>query len=200
MSAEESDTRALILNVSAEQIRVNGFRATGLNDILSKTGLTKGAFYHYFKSKAELGKAVALEVVDAIIKDMWIAPLKRYDKAIDAIKATTDFALAAMTPQAAIDGCPLVNLALEMAPHDSDIRDALKQTVADWVGSIEEALFRDQGRGLIDPSINCQDAATFIVANLQGAIGLTKSTQDPAVFRSCLRVLDSYLDTLRVKN
>ena len=36
----------------------NGYEATGLSDILKASGLTKGSFYFYFKSKEELAAAV----------------------------------------------------------------------------------------------------------------------------------------------
>lgn len=41
----------------------HGFQAASLNNILAKTGLTKGALYHHFPDKDRLGYAVIEEVI-----------------------------------------------------------------------------------------------------------------------------------------
>ena len=53
-------TRQRIVEVAAERFRANGISATGLASIMSDAGLTNGAFYPHFKSKAALvGESVA---------------------------------------------------------------------------------------------------------------------------------------------
>lgn len=53
-------TRQRIVEVAAERFRADGIAATGLAGIMSDAGLTNGAFYPYFKSKAALvGESVS---------------------------------------------------------------------------------------------------------------------------------------------
>lgn len=47
-----------ILNVSFRLMIQNGYKDTSLNEIVTTAGLTKGAFYYYFKSKDELFEEV----------------------------------------------------------------------------------------------------------------------------------------------
>src|SRR5947208_16018602 len=57
-------SRGRIMEVAAERFRGDGIAATGLASIMSDAGLTNGAFYPHFQSKAQLVResvAAALE-------------------------------------------------------------------------------------------------------------------------------------------
>ena len=194
--ANTLSTRDTILRIAAGVIHENGFRATGLNDILSKSGLTKGAFYHHFKSKAELGVAVAKEIIDKTVRDLWIRPLERENAGIDVIKTSIEYAMAANTKDLVTMGCPLCNLASEMARHDEKICEALRNTIEDWRNNIVNVLQNDQKKGLVRKNVDCEQSAYFIISSLQGAISLAKPYHSSAPFRASLRGMLDYLDGL----
>ena len=52
-------SKQFLIEKSAELFLKNGYYNTGLSQILKECNLTKGSFYFYFKSKDELGVAVA---------------------------------------------------------------------------------------------------------------------------------------------
>ncbi|GLW55284.1 ScbR family autoregulator-binding transcription factor [Kitasatospora phosalacinea] len=54
-------SRRAILEAAAEVFDLRGYEAAGTNEILARTGLTRGALYHHFPSK----EAVALAVLEA---------------------------------------------------------------------------------------------------------------------------------------
>ncbi len=57
-------SRRRIMEIAAERFRCDGIAASGLAGIMSEAGLTNGAFYPHFRSKAELvseSVAAALE-------------------------------------------------------------------------------------------------------------------------------------------
>ncbi len=51
-------TRQEIVEAGARRFSLHGFFATGLHDILEGASVSKGAFYHHFKSKEDLALAV----------------------------------------------------------------------------------------------------------------------------------------------
>ena len=61
------ETRSHILDAAGELFAERGYDATSVADICARAGVTKGAFYHHFKSK----QAVFLE-----LRDRWLAPLE----------------------------------------------------------------------------------------------------------------------------
>lgn len=56
----KDSSRRRILDIAAQKFRADGIAATGLAGIMSDAGLTNGAFYPHFKSKAALvGESVS---------------------------------------------------------------------------------------------------------------------------------------------
>lgn len=60
-----AETRASLLDVAVRQFGERGYRRTSLDDIVAAAGLTKGALYHHFASKAALFAAVFLATEQA---------------------------------------------------------------------------------------------------------------------------------------
>ncbi len=58
-----TDTKDRIMQVARSLFSTHGCESTTLDDILTASGVTKGAFYHYFKSKESLCESVLDEVV-----------------------------------------------------------------------------------------------------------------------------------------
>lgn len=58
MARSGAATRERILDATEAMVFEHGFAGTSLDSVLARTGLTKGAFFYHFKSKAELGQAL----------------------------------------------------------------------------------------------------------------------------------------------
>jgi len=63
MSRHPTETKTRILHSARSLFSNHGFTATSLDDILGATGITKGAFYHYFRSKDHLCEVMLEDVV-----------------------------------------------------------------------------------------------------------------------------------------
>lgn len=83
-------SRSRIMEVAAQRFRTDGIAATGLAGIMGEAGLTNGAFYPHFQSKAELVRecvASALEDQSAQMREFLEAGGP--EKAIDAYLSPT---------------------------------------------------------------------------------------------------------------
>ena len=58
-------SRRRIIEVASDRFRSDGIAATGLAGIMSDAGLTNGAFYPHFQSKAELVRDSVAAALDA---------------------------------------------------------------------------------------------------------------------------------------
>lgn len=63
MARSATDTKERILKAAGSLYSNHGCEGTTLDDILTASGITKGAFYHYFKSKDGLCEALVDKVV-----------------------------------------------------------------------------------------------------------------------------------------
>lgn len=64
------DTRQQILDTAEDIILGKGFTAVGLNEILVCASVPKDSFYHYFKSKEQLGDALLEDYFDGYLSKL----------------------------------------------------------------------------------------------------------------------------------
>src|SRR5215510_10493809 len=65
------ETRRKILRAAFEEFYKTGFQGGSLNRIVDQAGTTKGALFHHFSGKNELGYAVVEEVIEPRLKARW---------------------------------------------------------------------------------------------------------------------------------
>ena len=53
------ESKIRLLNSALDVIRAKGYAGTTVDDICHKAGITKGSFFHHFKSKDELALAAS---------------------------------------------------------------------------------------------------------------------------------------------
>lgn len=190
-------TRQTILRAAFKEISRNGFRAASLDQILSETGLTKGALYHHFPNKNALGHAVLDEIIRREIELIWVEPLGESN---DPVQTLTDIfrSMPAERLGAACDtGCPLNNLAQEMSAVDESFQQRIQAIYRLWRDRIAAALERGKTHGTVRADLDGSAAAAFLVAGIQGSSGLAKSTRDPEALGCCMTGLLDYLNSLR---
>ncbi len=194
---EEMDTRGKILFAAYKEIHVNGFQAASLNNILAHTGVTKGALYHHFPNKTELGYAVIEEVITDRINRSFIAPLKDADDPIQALIGLIEQSGKAFTLKDIELGCPLGNLAQEMAPIDEGFRIRLNRIYESWHTAIKQAVIKAQQAGSIIQQVKPDQVAIMVVATMEGCLGAGMISQDLEKILSCGEGLIQYLQLIQ---
>lgn len=83
--------KSKLLEASLSLMMVKGYHATTVDEICAKAGVTKGSFFHYFKSKEDVGKG-AIDLFEkfqtAMIES---AALDRYDDPWTRLNKYLDF-------------------------------------------------------------------------------------------------------------
>jgi AcrR family transcriptional regulator len=194
-SRDPERTRTHLLQTAAGEVYRSGFQGTGLDRILSRAEVTKGALYHHFDSKEALGYAIVDEIIVGITREKWLRPLEEssnpIDTLIEIVKGTS------LLPEHVAGGCPLNNLSQEMSPLDEGFRKRAAKIFRDWRDAIANAMREGQKHRQVRKDIDAQETATFLVALYEGYISLAKNAQDPNVLRSGLKTMTRHLETLR---
>jgi TetR/AcrR family transcriptional regulator, transcriptional repressor for nem operon len=192
-------TRERLLQAGFREVYRVGFQSAGIDDILAATGVTKGALYHHFGSKEELGHAIIEEVVAGFPRDRWLLPLQHgMDNEKDPIDALIGIVRAIPArPKDLKAGCPLVNLAQEMSPLDEQFRTRLQKIFRTWQAAIAESLRRGQHQGAVRRDLVPEEAASFLIAMVEGYEVLAKNAQDVRVWNTGIRNIVGWLETLR---
>lgn len=192
-------TRAKILDCAFHEIFRKGFQGVSVDDIVARTGLTKGAFFHHFPTKQALGYALVDETLAEMTRARWIRPLDAYEDPLEGISANLAEIVDATPDESLPLGCPLNNLVQEMSGVDPFFRDKLRAVLEIWISGVEGRLRRARRRGYLKEGVDPRRLAEFVVMNHEGAFGMSKSLRDRRVFHSLQASLKDYLDSVRAK-
>lgn len=193
---DADQTRQKILEVSADEIHKHGFTATSLSAIIKRCEISKGAVYHHFANKMELGYAVFEEV----FTPMFLATWRPAVEVEDPIEGLCRF-FTLMSKESSCDeivcGCPLNNLCQEMSAIDEGFRLRIlnMQQQLNQLISINLQRISSQLR----PEIDVTQVAYFIVASFHGSSSLSKSSQNKDLFDKVINELCLYIRSLRKK-
>ena len=191
-------TRKKILDAAFQEVYRHGFQAASVSSIVSKSGLTKGAFYHHFPTKGDLGYALIDEVIRGRLEVMIFAPLRESDDPIvtllDMIRAKGDHT----TAESVALGCPLNNLMQEMSPLDIQFKKRLTVVLDEWRSACTDALQRAQKQGRVRKEVDCRTMALFLVSAWEGCVGVAKNLQSVKEFRLCMYQLEVYVQSFLV--
>ncbi|MDH3646554.1 MAG: TetR/AcrR family transcriptional regulator [Gammaproteobacteria bacterium] len=192
-------TREALLLAAFEEIYQQGFRKASLDNILRRTGVTKGALYHHFPNKLALGYAVVDEIIVPHAARKWQRLLEDSLNPIDTLIEIGEERSFPIERDVSL-GCPINNLAQEMSGVDEGFRDRLNGFLDRWREVIEHALQRGQVNGLVRDDVDTHEAAAFIVAAFEGAYGLAKCACSEEVLHTCLDGLNTYVNSLRTSD
>ena len=193
-SREGRTTRDAIVVAASRLMHVNGYNNTSLDDVLRESGVGKGNFYHYFKSKEDLGYAILDRVVHAFI-ERTLEPCfsDKNGRPLSQIRCLLDRILEVQRERNCVGGCPLGNLASELSDLHEGFRTRLASVFSAWRERLTAALEDGRSRGDVARDCRPESIAQFVVASLEGAILMTKLTKDITVMEQCVTELKRYL-------
>jgi TetR/AcrR family transcriptional regulator, transcriptional repressor for nem operon len=192
-------TRRHILETAFGEIYQRGFQGVSVNEIVAKTSVTKGAFFHYFPTKNDLGYAVVDEIIKELTLERWIKPLTAYKNPIQGILERLRKIIESSSEEELGLGCPLNNLIQEMSSVDPVFREKLNAVMELWISEIEKYLKKAQADGYLKKEVNPRQVAEFVVAAHEGGFGMLKSFRNKKVFWSIYHSLRGYLNSVSEK-
>jgi AcrR family transcriptional regulator len=168
-------SRRRLVESAARAFRGRGYHATGLDEVVHDAGLTPGAFYRHFESKAALLAAALQHAAGESLQKYGSAPehvvgeawLRRFVYRYLALEHARD-------PAA---GCPVASLSAELAKGGAEERRALSAAVDATVAAIAARLGGDA---------RARARALGVLAICVGTLSLARALPDP---RDAVRVL-----------
>jgi TetR/AcrR family transcriptional repressor of nem operon len=201
---EKPPSRTRLLNAALDLVRARGYAATTVDDICHRAGVTKGSFFHHFKSKDDLALA-AVAHWEAKTEDRFAgAPYHEPADPLDRLLGYLDFRAAILTGELADYTCLLGTLIQETYATHPKIRVACERALSAHTAELTRDI--EASKRLYAPTApwSAESVGNFIQAVIQGSFILAKAKQGPEVvqenlehLRRTLRVLfqpDSYSD------
>ncbi len=170
-SGQKEESRARILAAAGRGFRRHGFGGLGVDGLASEAGVTSGAFYAHFKSKAAAFRESVTVGIHALHDGI---EAMREAKGAGWRQAFIDFYLGDRRTCALADSCALQSLTAEVARGDDDVRTAyefeLRGVIAAAADGLEGASEQDR-----------RDEAIALLALLAGGVSLARAVKDPTL-------------------
>ena len=187
-----NDRRVQILDAAALLITERGYGGTTIDDVIKRSKLAgKSHFYHYFKSKEELGYAVLDRQFErfaerglALLREPMIDPLERLSLFIDAI-------VVLQTERGFRGGTPFARLAVEMSDAHEGFRKRIEAVFERWASQINSLLW--EARPQLCDSVDTSRLARFIIATLEGALMMSGVNRDAEMLRGIAADLKRFI-------
>jgi TetR/AcrR family transcriptional regulator, transcriptional repressor for nem operon len=187
-----SNRRLQILDAAAVLISRQGYAGTSVEDVIRESRLSgKSHFYHYFRSKEELG----YEVLDrqferfterglAILREPMIEPLDRLNLFIDSL-------VASQAERGCQGGSPFGVLAAELSDAHEGFRSRIDTVFDRWASQIQSLLW--EARPQLIEETDAGRLSRFIIAALEGALMMSRVKRDIGVMEGVATDLKRFI-------
>jgi TetR/AcrR family transcriptional repressor of nem operon len=176
-----------------------GFSATTVDQICAGADLTKGSFFHYFKSKEEIGEEV-LDYFFARQQQQFAgAKFNALADPLEKLHGLLDFITESVRGATRVQGCLMGNLAQELSHTHPRIRARCAEKFTRFAQSIETILCAAKEKHCPKAGFDPAGVSLMFVSLMQGSLLLAKAQQDHALLADNLKHFRRYVDTLFTK-
>ncbi len=176
----------------------HGYLATSMRNLATSMGLTLPSLYNAFGDKQALFGRALERYLDCTTRDR----LRRFEASLPPKEAIHRF-FAEIIAHSVNDrerkGCFLVNSALEVAPHQSELGAVIAKQFAEIEAFFRRCILAAQANGTAPRGIDANDTARLLLGVLLGIRVLARSAPNRALLEGAVRPALALLDLPRRK-
>lgn len=188
------DTRQRILESASRLFHEQGYAATGVATILREAGVNSGSLYHFFPSK----EALLIEVLEAYLERLYPQVMQPAEQAeadpLARIFYLMNWYRGYLLANECKLGCPVGNLALEVADTHPRVKQLLERNFQNWVSIIQGWLHEADGQ--LPADCDRQALARFILTVMEGGVMQARAAGSVVPFDQSVEHLRSYVEAL----
>jgi TetR/AcrR family transcriptional repressor of nem operon len=188
----ESKTR--LLDAALHVIRAKGYSATTIDDICHAAGVTKGSFFHHFKSKEDLALAAAGHFAAMADTLFAAAPWREIADPRERVLGYVDFRAALLKGDLPDFTCLLGTMVQETYETNPGIREACDKHISAHASDIAKDIGEAKRIYAPDAPWSAESLGLYTQAVIQGAFILAKAKHGPEIAIECLAHLRRYLE------
>jgi TetR/AcrR family transcriptional repressor of nem operon len=196
MAAAKPTARDKILGSALGVIRTKGYAATSVDDLCAAAGVTKGAFFHHFKSKEDLAVAAAEFWGETTSAFFAAAPYHGHADPLQRLLGYIDFRKAILAGDIAEFTCLAGTMVQETFETNPAIRDACARAITEHADKIEADIAAALSARGMRPVWSAKSLALHTQAVLQGAFILAKANGGAQVAAESVDHLRRYVELL----
>ncbi|WP_027419145.1 TetR/AcrR family transcriptional regulator [Crocinitomix catalasitica] len=194
---KSQQTKQLIINEAFNLFYENGFKTTSIEKIMKATQLSKGAFYHHYKNKKEIGlEVIKLKIRKRVYEGM-IIPLHANGDAYEILSSTFLNRIKSFPLYDKEHGCPMNNFINEIGDYEQTYQVALQKIIEAWKTELICLIERGKAEKTIKSSIASEAIAIYLISAFEGIRGIRKLYEDDVILDQYLMGLALFLERLK---
>jgi TetR/AcrR family transcriptional repressor of nem operon len=191
-----TDARTRLLDAAVDVIRARGYSATTIDDICLRAGLTKGGFFHHFRSKEDCAVAAAAHFATQAETLFESAAFCSLDDPRERVLGYVDFRKAILQGELPQFTCLLGTMVQEAYETHPVIRAACDRYIGEHAASVRQDIEAAKALYAPDAAWTPESLAFFTQSVIQGAFILAKAQLAAPVAADCLDHLRRYPEGL----
>jgi TetR/AcrR family transcriptional repressor of lmrAB and yxaGH operons len=167
-----SETKDRLLRAGERLFRAQGYSGTGLKQLAAEAEAPWSSMYHFFPGGKEQLAEEAIRYGGELYAQMIKQCFAAYPDPRDAVAAMFTGEARILKSSGFRNGCPVASVALDVASTTEKVRKPCAEVFASWIAALAEGI---AGSGA--PAETATDLATYILASLEGAIILSRTSK-----------------------
>jgi TetR/AcrR family transcriptional repressor of nem operon len=193
---QHHDSKRKLLDATIHSVRAKGYTATRIDDVCTAAGVTKGSFFHHFKTKDDLALS-ALEHWGANAAAFFDqAPYHDVADPLGRVLAYIDFRKAILTGDLADFTCLAGTMVQELYATNPDVRAACETSFLTHTQRLAPDIAEAMRQHGVTADVTADSLALHMQCVLQGAFILAKATGSAAVAAQSIDHLRRYFELL----
>ena len=195
-SEKGNQTYQKMIEVARELFHKNGIRATSVDQILEASGTGKSQFYHYFKSKEGLIRAVLSFYCDVMKSDQ--GPNQIPIESLDDLEKWFGFHIEMQRSFNFERCCPVGAVAAETEANQKTILGDVDQIFSVVRNYLIQSFVQMKSKGLLVDQADPESLAEFCITTTQGGFLLSKVKRESFPIENAVRHTMAYLRSFEV--
>jgi len=187
-----NDSKARLLDAALSVFRAKGYAATHVEDICAAAGLTKGSFFHHFRSKEDLAVQAAAYWSERTGGLFAQAPYHALEDPLDRFLGYLQFRKDLLRGPVAEFTCYAGTLVQETYDTHPALRSACEQSISSHAAEVAKDIAAARARYCPQAEWTAEGLALYTQAVLQGSFVLAKSRLSPEAALECVDHLIRY--------
>ena len=190
------ESKTKLLDATLKVVRAKGYSATRIEDVCAEAGLTKGSFFHHFKSKEDLALSAIAHWEATTAATFATAPYHEAADPLSRVIAYIEFRKALLTGDLPDFTCFVGTIVQEAYRTHPDVGAACERSISGHARTLEadiRAAMRERG---VPGGWTPESLALHTQAVIQGSFILAKAKGSAAAAAESLDHLRRYIELL----
>lgn len=173
-----------LIETAAKLFQIQGYHATGLNQIVKESGAPKGSLYYHFPGGKEQLALEAIRLTQAFVLENIKEGLQSSAHAASAVQNLITGLAERFEKEGLKQGIPIASLALESAMISEEVQNACQKAYMSFQEAFKEKLIADDFE-----EKRAEELSVVINSMIEGAFLVSYTMGDTEPLRSIARYI-----------